>query len=423
MFNTKEILLMKKTLFVFALLLFVLSVIPAVIAQDDPTPEPVTRADADLVIWTDSNYTDALQTLADSFGQEFGVTVAVQEYSFGDIDTVIPVAEPAGQGPDIFMGPHDKIGALVSGGLISPVEIANPDSFIPATIAAFNYNGEIYGLPFTLENVAFFRNVDIVPDAPATWDDVLAISQEISADNDDNFETNKYGFVRMEGDAYHFFPIQSAFGGYVFGRNEDGSYNPMDVGIDSEGSLAAAEFWNNYVAEGLNPPAVDWDTMHTMFESGQSAMTITGPWALDRLRESGVNYAISDLPAGTEAGSPFLGVWGFYVSSFSEQQLLAGIFLNEYVATDEGMLSLYEANKRGPAWLATAESVDDPDLLAFTEAGANGQAMPAIPEMGQVWSAWEGAIILVAQQAEDPVKAFTDAANQIRTLIEEAAQS
>jgi maltose-binding protein MalE len=315
------------------------------------------------------------------------------------------------------------LGSLIASGLIAPLEIANPDGFTTSTLNAFNYGGDYYGIPFTFENVAFFRNTDIVPDAPETWDEVLEISRELAADNGDTFADNKYGFVRMEGDPYHFFPIQTAFGGYVFGINEDGSYNPMDVGLGNEGSLAAAEFWGTMVEEGLQPPGVEWDLMHSMFESGQSAMTITGPWATDRIRESGIPYAISKIPGETQEGQPFLGVWGLVVNSFSEQQLLAGIFLNEYVATDEGMTALFEANKRPPTWIAISDMVEDADIAAFTEAGTNGLAMPAIPEMAQVWDAWGNAVVLVAQQAEAPDAAFTNAAEQVETLIAEAAQS
>jgi maltose-binding protein MalE len=39
--------------------------------------------------------------------------------------------------------------------------------------------------------------------------------------------------------------------------------------------------------------------------------------------------------------------------------------------------------------------------------------------MGSVWEAWTNAIVLVAQDGEEPVPAFENAAEQIRTAIEE----
>lgn len=415
---------MKKALRLLLLMLLVFSIVPASFAQDsegEEEEEAISRADADLVIWTLEAFVDNTQLLADQFAADFGVTVAVQAADIGDYDSVLPVAAPAGQGPDIFLSPHDKLGAYVASGLVSPLEIASPELFTEASTNAFNFNGEIYGLPIGAENVALIRNVDLVPEAPATWEEVEEISRAAAADNDDDFATNNYGFIRMEGDPYHFFPIQTAFGGYVFGLNEDGSYNPEDVGLGTEGSIAAAEFYDTLLKDGIHPPSVDYGLMETMFHEGQASMIMTGPWALNNLRDvEGLNYAISEIPGG---GQPFLGVFGFLVSSFSEEEVLAGIFLNEYVATDEGMQLMFEADRRPPVFLSVIETLEDEDIANFATAGANGLAMPAIPEMAQVWDAWGNAVVLIGQQSEEAAAAFTAAGEQVETLIEEAAQN
>ena len=63
---------------------------------------------------------------------------------------------------------------------------------------------------------------------------------------------NKYGFLTQTiGDPYHFYPIQTAFGGYIFGQNADGSYNAEDLGLNSEGSVAALEWLNSMYEDGL----------------------------------------------------------------------------------------------------------------------------------------------------------------------------
>jgi maltose-binding protein MalE len=35
-------------------------------------------------------------------------------------------------------------------------------------------------------------------------------------------------------------PIQTAFGGYIFGADATGAWNPDDVGLDSEGEIAGS---------------------------------------------------------------------------------------------------------------------------------------------------------------------------------------
>jgi hypothetical protein len=152
-----------------------------------------------------------------------------------------------------------------------------------------------------------------------------------------------------------------------------------------------------------------------MFETGQIPFLMTGPWALDRIRASGVPYAIA--PFFPDDGIPFSGVQGFVVNPFSENQLLAQAFLTEFVATDEFMQKIYETGLRPSAFKSVQATTDDPDLKAMGEAGVNAMPMPNIPEMGSVWSAANNGIALAVTGEQTPEQAMKDAAAQVRTLI------
>ncbi|MBN2005078.1 MAG: extracellular solute-binding protein [Anaerolineae bacterium] len=383
----------------------------------DDTP-PAASAEGSLVIWADETRVPALQSLAEAFKAEYGIDIVVEQLAFGDIRDIFAVAAPAGEGPDIIIGAHDWLGELAASGLLAPIDLGDKIAdFSPAAVQAFTYQGELYGMPNAIENVAFFRNVDLVPDAPETWDEVLSVSKELAKDNGEDLEANQYGFVRMEGDPYHFFPIQTAFGGYIFGYNEDRSWDPTNVGLDSEGSIAAAQWYADLITNKLQPPAMDSETMVSWFEKGKAAMIITGPWNLPRIKESGVNYAISNIPSATEIGRPFLGAQGFMINAFSKEPLLAQVFLVEFVATTETMQAFYDSQPRPPVYLPFMQTLDDPDQVAFSQAGAQAVPMPAIPEMSAVWDAWTNALVLIAQNGDDPASAFTNAAQQIRDAI------
>jgi hypothetical protein len=164
----------------------------------------------------------------------------------------------------------------------------------------------------------------------------------------------------------------------------------------------------------ISPSANDSDTAETLFESGEVPFIMTGPWALARFKDAGVNYAISPFPSD---GQPFGGVQGFMINAFSENQLLAQAFLTEFVATDEVMTELYVAGDRPSAFLPTLEATVNEDLLAFGEAGTNAALMPAIPEMGAVWGPWNSAVQLTITGEDTPESAFTTAATQIRELV------
>lgn len=374
------------------------------VAQDRP----------DLLIWADNTRAPALQPLVEQFSSEFGVTAEVQEIGLGDIRANLPVAGPAGEGPDILIAAHDWIGELVLNGSVVPLDLGDLASdFSEASLKLFTYNGELYGMPYAVENVAFFRNPELVPDAPATWDDVQAISQQLVTDG-----KTKYGFLPQGGDPYHFFPIMSAFGGYVFGVDDAGNPNPNDVGIDSEGAVAAGTWLEGMVKAGLIPQALDYDTMLSNFENKDSAMLVTGPWALNRIKESGIPYAISDIPAGPAGpGRPFIGGQGFMISAFSENQLLAESFLLDFMAANDPMKAMYDADPRPPAYLPLRETLEDADLTAFDHAGAVGVPQPSIPQMTTVWGSWGSAVGFIISGEQAPADAFKTAAEQIRELI------
>jgi len=385
------------------------------------TAAPVVRADADLVIWADDTRTPVIREFADEYGAANGLTVAVQELAFGDIRDRLIVAGPAGEGPDVIIGAHDWLGQLVTSGVVAPVDLSAVESdFSEAAVLAFNYEGQIYGLPYAVENIALIRNTDLAPESPATFEELkeTALGLVESGEATLPLALQENG----NGDPFHNYPLFTALGGYVFGLNDDGSYNPDDLGLDSEGGLAAAEWFAQQATDGLIDVDVTYDVMIESFGQGNAPFAITGPWAITQpdtgFEATGVPYVVEPIPP-VEGGTPrpFIGVQGFMVSAFAENPLFAQTFLLDFMATEDAQLALFEAGGRPPAHLGAFEQAStDPDIAGFGEAGIDGYPMPAIPAMGSVWEAWTNAYQLVLT-GSDPEQAFTDAAEQIRNLI------
>jgi arabinogalactan oligomer/maltooligosaccharide transport system substrate-binding protein len=394
---------------------------PAAEATEAPATEgaaeegaAAAEGEVALTIWADDTRSPVLSALGAEFEEQYGLRVVVTEKAFDNIRDDFKVAAPTGEGPDIIIGAHDWLGELVENGLLAGIELGEKnDQFLPAAVQAFVYDGTLYGLPYATENVAFVYNTEMVTEVPTTWTEVAEVAAELQ-----DAGTVEQGYIIQETDPYHFFPIQTAFGGYIFGLTDEG-YNPEDIGLDSEGSIAAATWLDMMYKEGhlTAGSAIDYDLMHAAFNNGEAAMMITGPWALPTIRESGIPYAVTNLPGETQEGQPFLGVQGFMVSAFSDDVLLAQTFLQEFVATDETMQAIFEADPRPSAYLPVRGAITDEDIAAFAEAGANGLPMPAIPEMSAVWSAWGDALQLIAQQTVAPDEAFANAAEQVRTAI------
>ena len=385
-------------------LVLVLALVGPVMAQDDA-----------LLIWADAERAPILSDLGEEFEAEFGVPVEVQEIGLGDARDQLLVAGPVGEGPDIMIIAHDSIGVLVENGAIIPMELGDlEDEFLSSALELFRFNNELWGMPYAMENIALIRNTDLVPDAPETWGDVREFSEQLQESSD-----AQYGFLVQTGDTYHHFPIISAFGGYIFGRNDDGTFNTADLGWASEGGIQAAQWLGNMYEDGLMAPDFGDDEIFALFEEGELGMFVTGPWFSQRIIDTGVNYAIDPLPGAegvSETGAPFSGGQGFVISAFSEKQLLAEQFLFDFVATDDTMQELFETGGRIPTW-KNVDTSDDPNISDFIEAGRNAIPMPAIPEMGAVWAAAGDSLTLVSQ-GEDPVATFENAQQQIASAIE-----
>jgi len=371
--------------------------------------------DGGFLIWADEISASVIEEFALDFSDEYGVEVEVQQFTFSDLRGEFITAAPNGEGPDIILGAHDWLGELVSNGLLSPVDLSSVEEDInPNAIGAMTYDGEVYGLPYSVENTAFFRNVDLVPDRPETWEEVRAISEELAEDG-------IYGYMIQQRDPWHSYTVFSAFGGYVFGFEEGVGYDPSDVGLDSEGAIAAYSYLSGLIADDLMPAGLQQETMWSLFTEGEGAMMVTGPWALETLRASDVNFEVTAAPEGPEGPArPFISVRGFMVSAFSEDPATAQIFLTEFMATDDAMQGLFDAESRPPAW--NNVEVDDPVIDAFREAGATGAPQPAIPEMGAVWESWSNMMELSLNDPEVVEAEAMNAAEQVRAEIAESSE-
>jgi arabinogalactan oligomer/maltooligosaccharide transport system substrate-binding protein len=383
-------------------------------------PTVPARGSADLVIWADDTRTATVQAIAGTFAEENGITVEVQEVAGEEIRPSFILAAPTGDGPDIIVGAHDWIGELSTNGVLEPLELPNAADFNEASVEAFTFDGSLYGVPYAVENIALIRNTELVPEAPATWEEMVQIATDYKAENPDPTSLGIGLQVTSAGDAYHFQPVLSAFGGYMIGQNDDGTFDPSNIGLDSEGALAAGAFLAEAEAAGILNVDVTYDVMRTSFGEGNAPFAITGPWAIAQedsgFAATGVPYEVTPIPP-REGGDPvevFVGVQGFMVSSFSQNVDLAKSFVQDFMSQEGQQLAMFEAGGRAPALTSAFEQVsDDPDVAGFGEAGANGVPLPAIPEAAAVFEAVGLAEANVLRGA-DPTQEFTNAATAVR---------
>ncbi|QLD10689.1 sugar ABC transporter substrate-binding protein [Microbacterium oleivorans] len=369
-----------------------------------------------LVVWTDANRAPAIQAAAEAFTAETGTEIELVEKNFEDIRNDFINQVPTGEGPDITVGAHDFLGAFVAAGVVDTVDLgAAADQIEQVALDAFTYDGQVYGFPYALETIALVQNTDLVGEtAPATWDEMVASAQAAGAER--SLVINTAG---QTGDAYTMYGFQTSFGAPVFVQDESGSYT-SEVGMGGAGGEAFATWLGAHgeAGSGEISTTIDYDTNNELFAAGTAAYTVQGPWAIEALTAEGVNVKVSPIPsAGGETAAPFVGVQGFYVSSESNNALLAQEFLTTYLATDDAQRALYEADPRLPAWKSVAEEVaSDPIIAGFLASAANGVPQPSIPEMGSVWDLWNAAQVQIIKGA-DPVGTWNTMVTDVQAAI------
>jgi len=377
----------------------------------------VTASEAGkLLIWADDTRSPIMLEVATQFTQTYGVEVTIQEVGFGDMRGQLATAGPAGEGPDILIGAHDWLGELVLNGLVEPIilEPATIADFNAVAIDAWSWGNQLYGVPYATENVALIRNKALIPDVPATFEDLLDIAEGLT-----DLEAGKYGFLIQQPDPFHTFALHTAGGGYIFGTDEDGVLDPCDLGLDNEGSIAGAILLDEMVKRGIEIAGAGYAEVTGAFNAGNLGAMIGGPWTLSDIKAAGIDYGVSAIPTiDGNAPGVFVGVQGFMLSAFSENKVLANLFIKDFLISSEVMLSLYIMGDRPPAYLpALAFLAGNEDIQGFAAAAATAVPMPKIAEMGSVWSAWSSALELIVNQEQDPTTAMQDAAAQIRSLL------
>jgi len=367
-----------------------------------------------LVVWVDAERVDALKGAADAYEDKTGVKVDVVAKDVDTIKDDFIQQVPTGKGPDITMGAHDWLGELSTNGVVAPLELGDSsEDYLPVALQAATYDGTVYMLPYAVENIAVLRNADLIPEAATDFDDMIAKGQAASLAQPFVVEQG------AEGNPYHLYPFQTAFGAPVFGTDDSGSYDATDLQLGSAGGTEFATWLGAQGAAGTLNTDIDGEIAKQQFIDGQAAFWLTGPWNVGAAVEAGINVEIDPIPSPTaEVASPFAGVKGFFVSSESKNKVAANDFLVNYLGTEDVQLALFESGNILPALTAAADTAaSDPIIAGFQAVGADAVPMPAIPAMGSVWEFWgvaEAAVISGADPASTWQKLVDDVTAAIK---------
>jgi maltose/maltodextrin transport system substrate-binding protein len=362
-----------------------------------------------LLIWMDSEPAQGLRPIAKKFANDLGIKVTI-ETPVSIVDN-FPLAAQAGQGPDIVIWAHDKVGEWADSGLIAPVRLSSElvRKLYPQAWEAVRHHEAAWGYPIALETITLIYNKKLlVGSAPTDLSQLVSINRLI--------QTKHPGTRTILWDyksAYYSWGILSGGGGYVFKRRRT-NYDIKDIGVATAGAIEGLSKIVALVRNGILPLGPVNGEGEELMAEGKLAMTISGPWDWPNLIESGIDFGLAPIP-GIEGrlGRPFVGVTVAYLSRSSPNQDLAKEFLEHYLLTDDGLGAINRAKPIGiPALISSYEKLapNDIRLRQLKMAVDLGQVMPNIPRMGRFFSAVGTALQIATDGQASAAEALREAA-------------
>lgn len=310
------------------------------------------------------------------------LTIVYEPVGSVDSRAKIELDGPAGVGADIFVAPHDHIGALVNGGhVLENTDPAFRTSFVNAAVIAGTYKGKTYGYPLGIESIVLFYNKDLVKTPPKTWDEVVAFAKTFN-----NKAQNKFAIAWPVADAYYDYIFMGGFGAQLFGPNGN---DRKQHNINSANAVTGLKYFQYLRKTILDVPSADVsaDFCTSSFVEGKCAMLIAGPWKFSDFTKANVNFGVTTIPSfpgQTNPATTFSGVRLAFVSAYTnypDEAAAFARFLTSKVALEKRFAMTKQIPPRKDI------TINDPLSNGVLQQAGFATPMPTIPQMGTYWSA------------------------------------
>lgn len=364
----------------------------------------------ELKVWSHltTQEINAMKPIAEKWGKDNGVKVTIVEDKAKTQEDVQAIK--AGKGPDIMFGaPHDQLGIYQKAGLLDEVPkdtIKAKDYGSKQIIDAVTISGKQYALPIAQETVALFYNKDKVKNVPKTMEDVIKQGKNVGFKFDINNFYNAYGFI-------------AANGAYVF-KNNNGTLDPKDIGLDTKGAVKGYTFLQDLVIKDkLMPADIKGDMAKGDFLNKKIGLYVSGPWDVQAFKDGKVNFGVVPMPTLNGKKIPtFMGVQTAFVSTNTKDKDLAWK-LAKYLS-DNSAETVLNKGHRIPVLKKDLESKnfkDNKEMAAFAEQLKLATPMPNIPEVQAMWEPAENDLKLLTAGKLTPQECGKKIVEQIKQGI------
>ncbi len=349
----------------------------------------------------------ALDTLVAQWNKlQPGVQIQALAVPFDAIIDKFQVATPNGNGPDLIIMAHDKIGLWARDGLLQPLgDFASKDRlgrFLPNTVKPLVFDKAIWGLPLAFKSVALFYNRKLVPEPPKTLAQLIEVGKGFTSE-----KTESFGLAYDASDLYFHAPFLYGEGGKVWDEEA------KKITIDTPEAIKAAELVRDFYTKAkILPKGVSGFVVTAMFNDGKTPFTIQGPWFISEIGKD-IDWGVAVLPE-IEPGKPLRPYLGSEAVLLTKQSKVrdAALKVIDYLTSDEAALTRLE---QGHQMVANVKIYENPRLLekpvvrVFHAQAETSVPMPTALEPSVAWAPYSAALRKIIFSGADPKTALAEA--------------
>ena len=396
-----------------AALLLILSMLAAPFALTGCKGDGSSK-EGELAVWVGESLEDMFKVIAKDYTKATGVPVHIFTYTGLTASDKLALDGPFGKGGDVYVqGGGGDLAKAIEQGLF--LELSKEDTkletkYISGAQTLMQYQGKLYGVPLGIETTALMYNKDLLPEFPGTWEELVEFALSFNHFGKDiKTRDQRFGLLIDYTNPYYTWAFNEAFGGYIFGKDATGAYDPTDIGIDNEGSIQACYFLKDLIDRKVIPTDLAITLMQSKFTSGRAAVILDGSWDLANFRNAGINVGVVPIPlipqkdgTGSHAVT-FCGGYGLAVSSFSLNIEESKKFL-EFATQDKYVMDYYRVTGRIPSTVGCSENEEilkDDCLRGFYAQLEYSYPQPAINELNAVWDPLTASTTAIYINGED----------------------
>lgn len=348
-----------------------------------------------------------------------GVALTVENVGTTDARQKNELDGPTGLGADVFVMAHDGVAVSAQAGTILEIDKLSDDirsAFVQNAVDAVSYEGKTFAFPLSMKTIVMFYNKDLVDMPVDTWAEMKAFAKEF---NDP--AKNKFACLWQAVEPYYAHGFLGGYGYDLFGPEHN---DPNQLGWDTKEAAEGLAFYKTLCDDVYPVASADatWDAMNTMFSSGAAPYVITGPWSIADFTNAGVNFGIAPLPKMDNGIRPktLSTVDTVCVSAFTKYPV-ASMLLAQFIATDPDCLKLLYETKNELSASIEGQKLDfyvnDPFMSSIAVAVNDALPQPYIPEMANVWSPYQKAVIAVWDNLQTPEDALASAKDEFYSSL------